>query len=355
MNQQIKSSDHFSSFLQFTRSDECIKIMVFISVFWIMFPLMLSSQGQIIAHRGASSITPENTILAFSKAIELGVGYIEVDIRFSKEDSIMVIHDETLDRTTSGSGKVNQKTYLQLKNLSAGYPDKFGSDFRDEKIPSLFEVLILARGKVKVCIDIKNSPEIPIIELIKKMDMVNQVFLMSYNVEKLKRIKTIEPDIKTILIKNTLTTIDLEVAKEIEAFGVSTSYISPAYLVRKAHESGLKFWMGIISDPAKAESLFKYNVDAIFTDYPQLMTMANEKEIVVSPNPFNEFVAIQFLNFENVQNVFIIDIDGKRIHEFKKPFSDTLIWQPENNITKGLYLVYVITDERIIFEKILYK
>lgn len=134
----------------------------------------------------------------------------------------------------------------------------------------------------------------------------------------------------------------------------STSYISPLCLVKKAHESGLKFWMGIISDPAKAESLFKHNVDAIFTDYPQLMTMANEREISVFPIPFNEFVTIRLLNPENVKEVFIIDINGKQNQEFIRPFPETLIWRPNNNITKGLYLVYVITDERIIFEKILY-
>lgn len=311
-------------------------------------------QGETIAHRGASSIAPENTIAAFTKAIDLGVGYIEVDVRFSKDDSVMVIHDETLDRTTSGSGKVNNFSYGQLKGLSAGYPKKFGTDFTNEKIPTLFEVLTFAKGKTKVCIDIKNSPENPIIELIEKMDMKDQVYLMSYNVEKLKRIKTIEPNIKTILIKNTLTSIDLEVAKEIGAFAVSTSYVSPVCLVEKAHDKGLGFWVGIISDPAKAESLLKQNVDAIFTDYPQLMTMGTKNEIIVSPNPFNESVTLQLIDPDNVREVFIINANGERVLGFKKPFHDPIIWEPGNNFTKGLYLVYVITNERIIFEKILY-
>lgn len=331
------------------------KPMDFIILILLMIlPIFAFSQENIIAHRGASSIAPENTISAFSKAIELGAGYIELDLRFSLEDSIMVIHDETLDRTTNGSGNVNQFSYNQLKKLSAGYPTKFDADFSNEKIPTLFEVLNLVKGKTKVCIDIKNSPEIPIIEQIEQMDMIQQVYLMSYNIEKLKRIKTLEPDIKTILIKNTLTTIDLEIAKTIDAFGVSTSYVSPFYLIKKAHDKGLQFWVGIISDPAKAESLINQNVDAIFTDYPQLMTMGLEKEIIISPNPFEKSVKIQLINKENIQEIFIIDKNGNRILELKKPFYDTIFWEPEKYLSKGLYLIYVITDERIIFEKILY-
>ncbi len=326
----------------------------YIVFLWIMFPVMLFSQGKIIAHRGASSICPENTIAAFTKAIEVGVKFIEVDIRFSKEDSIMVIHDETLDRTTNGSGNVKQFNYQQLKELSAGYSKKFDSDFINEKIPTLFEVLTLAKGKVNVCIDIKNSSEIPVIELVEKMDIKNNVYFMSYNVEKLKRIKTSDSQIKTILLKNTLTTVDLEIAKEIGAFGVSGAYISPVSLANKAHDKGLEFWIGIVSDPAKAESLFKHNVDAIITDYPQLMTMSTEKEVFVSPNPFRKYVTIHFINPENVQEVSIIDTKGTIIYKFSRPFTNPLIWQPGNNFTKGLYLVYIIRKEKIIFEKLLY-
>jgi glycerophosphoryl diester phosphodiesterase len=284
----------------------------------------------------------------------LGVGFIEVDLRFSLEDSIMVIHDETLDRTTSGSGNVNQYTYQQLRELSAGYSDKFGSDFMNEKIPTLFEVLALTKGKVGICIDVKNTPEIPIIEQIEKMDMIDEVFLMSYNIEKLKRIKDVNSNIMTIFIKNTLTSIDLETVNENGIFGVSTSYISPLYLVKKAHDKNLELWMGIVSDPSKTESLLRNNVDAIFTNYPQLMTMDTEEQIVVFPNPFFKEIKISLLNSENVQSVFIVNIKGELVQEFKKPFSSPLIWKPGINIRKGLYILYAISNERIIFEKILY-
>ena len=330
------------------------RIISFLIFILFLFPVNGHTQGKIIAHRGASSIAPENTMVAFSKALEIGVDYIELDIRLSKDDSIMVIHDESLERTTNGTGLVKQQPYDQLKALSAGYSSKFGSDFLNEKIPSLYEVLSFAKGKTKLCIDIKNSPEVPVMDLIFKKEMENHVFIMSYNVEKLKRISTIYPQINTILLKNTLTSIDLTIADEIGAFGVSGSYFFPSVLVKKAHEHDLEFWTGIIRDPLKAENLFRYNVDAILTDHPQLFSITSEEMIYVSPNPFMKSVTIQFENIEGVQKVFISDNRGRIINEFHPPYTGLLTWTPDHNISKGLYYVNLITSEKFIFEKILF-
>ncbi len=327
---------------------------VYIVFLWISVPVILFAQGKIIAHRGASSIAPENTMAAFVKAIKAGVDYIEVDLRLSKEDSIMVIHDETLDRTTDGSGNVNQLNYQQLKYLSAGYSDKFGSDFLNEKIPTLFEVLKLAKGKVSICIDIKNTSERPVLELVDKMDMKDEVVLMSYNIEKLKRIKLANHQIKTVLIKNTLTTIDIEIAKKTGAYGVSCAYISPAYLIKKAHDYGLVFWTGIISDPAKAERLFQQNVDAVFTNYPQLMTMSKEDELTVYPNPFSKGITIQLNNPEKVMSIQIVDVMGAIVYQSNGPFPILLKWQPDNNIRKGLFFIYIMEKDKIFCDKILF-
>lgn len=329
-----------------------MKILFFF--IWILVPVFVFSQGRIIAHRGASSIAPENTIAAFTKAIDLGVEYIEVDVRFSVEDSIMVIHDETLDRTTNGSGNVNQINYQQLKELSAGYAKKFGSEFKDEKIPTLFDVLDLAKGNVKVCIDIKNSSEGPILDMVERMNMKNSVYIMSYNVEKLRRIKSNNQQIETVLIKNTLSSIDLEIAKEIGASAVSGTYISPSNLANKAHEKGLKFWIGIVSDPAKAENLFQHKVDAIFTNHPQLMTMSTQKQILAYPNPFCDYVTIRLKDYDDIKSICIVDLKGAIVKEFEKPYDSQIYWRPEENITKGLFLIYIVQDETIIFEKILY-
>lgn len=326
----------------------------YVFILWVLLPAYVSGQGEIIAHRGASSIAPENTIAAYLKAIEAGVDFIEIDLRLSKDDSIMVIHDETLDRTTNGTGEVKNYDYNYLKSLSAGYPGKFGRDFADEKIPTLFEVLNLVKGKVNICIDIKNTPETPVIQMIEKMEMTGNVVLMSYNIDKLKRIKAKAPQIRTVLIKNILSNVDLEVAKEIEAYGVSGGYISPVSIIKNAHRKGLQCWFGIVDDPAKADRLFEKGLDAVFTNYPQLMTMSREDEVAVYPNPFGNYISIRLKSPEDIKSVQIIDNSGEVVYKTEGPFSTFLEWRPGKDVKKGLFLIYIIGQENVFCEKILF-
>ncbi len=326
----------------------------YVFILWALFPIFVSGQGKIIAHRGASSIAPENTITSYLKAIEAGADYIETDLRMSKDDSIMVIHDETLDRTTNGTGEVKNYGYQYLKSLSAGYSEKFGQEFAAEKIPALSEVLTLVKGKVNICIDIKNTPETPVIQMIEKMKMTDNVVLMSYNIDKLKRIKAKAPQIKTVLIKNILSNIDIELAKEAGAYGVSGGFITPVSIIKKAHKKGLECWFGIIDDPAKAERLFNKRLDAAFTNYPQLMTMSREDEVLVYPNPFSNYILIRLKNPEDIENVQIIDNTGTEIYHTEGPFSKLLTWKPERDVRKGVLFIFITGKENVFCEKVLF-
>ena len=88
-----------------------------------------------IAHRGASAYTPENTFAAFDKALALGVDNVEFDVHFSADGHIVVIHDDTLDRTTNGSGPVTDQTLDRLRSLDAG--EWFSAEFKGQSIPTL--------------------------------------------------------------------------------------------------------------------------------------------------------------------------------------------------------------------------
>lgn len=102
-------------------------------------------QFEIIAHRGYSAIAPENTLAAFSTAIQNGANSIEFDVQLSSEGTPVIIHDSTLDRTTNGTGKVREKTLEQLRALDAG--SWFNSKFSSERIPTLQEVLYTLKGQ----------------------------------------------------------------------------------------------------------------------------------------------------------------------------------------------------------------
>ena len=102
----------------------------------------------IIAHRGVSSLAPQTTLPAFQLGIDLNVDYIELDVQKSSDDSLIVIHDATVDATTSYSGLVSSYSYNDLKLMDAG--SWFSNDYIGTEIPTLFEVLAMAQGKIKV-------------------------------------------------------------------------------------------------------------------------------------------------------------------------------------------------------------
>ncbi|QRG66801.1 glycerophosphodiester phosphodiesterase family protein [Brevibacillus choshinensis] len=113
----------------------------------------------VAAHRGWKSAYPENTLLAFQQAMELGADMLEFDLRFSKDRVIMIIHDETVDRTTNGSGKVSDFTMEELKQLDAG--GWFGVVYAGIKIPTLEELcdLLADYPHVLLNVEIKSSPD----------------------------------------------------------------------------------------------------------------------------------------------------------------------------------------------------
>ena len=107
-----------------------------------------------IAHRGASAYTPENTFAAFDKALALGVDNVEFDVHFSADGHIVVIHDDTLDRTTNGSGPVTDQTLDRLRSLDAG--EWFSAEFKGQSIPTLAHLLERYKGWLHFHIEIKG-------------------------------------------------------------------------------------------------------------------------------------------------------------------------------------------------------
>lgn len=113
--------------------------------------------SQTVAHRGASSERPENTLAAFQRAIDVGATATEVDVQTSQDGKLFLLHDSTLDRTTSGKGKATELTLAKLKQLDAG--SWFDAKYREERIPTLEEALKLCRGKIDVLLDLKEQGE----------------------------------------------------------------------------------------------------------------------------------------------------------------------------------------------------
>jgi len=150
----------------------------------------------IIGHRGFPALYPENTMVSFEAAVRAGVGMIELDVTLSRDAEVVVIHDDTLDRTTNGSGLVSRHTLAELRELDAG--DWFHKKFAGEKLPTLDQVLAAFLDRVKINIEIKASPAREpsyisvvvdkVLTAVGKKDANPRVLISSFDPEVLKTI-----------------------------------------------------------------------------------------------------------------------------------------------------------------------
>ncbi|MFH1740599.1 MAG: glycerophosphodiester phosphodiesterase family protein, partial [bacterium] len=132
-----------------------------------------------VGHRGCVKFTPENTIAAFNKAIELGADLLEMDVRETKDGYLVIMHDSTLNRTTNGSGKVSDRTLAEIKQLDAG--SWFGPEFKGEPVPTFEEVLAAIRGRALPDIDFKAGTPEKLVEALKKEDLLGKVTMYCGN------------------------------------------------------------------------------------------------------------------------------------------------------------------------------
>jgi glycerophosphoryl diester phosphodiesterase len=314
-------------------------------MFFLLTYLSVAAQVTVIAHRGASGDYPENTLLSFSKAFEAGSDCVELDVRRTLDDTLVVIHDETVDRTTNGKGRVEEMTFDQIRSFSAGYPDKFGWRYSSERIPSLFEVLKLARDKAGVYIDLKDTPEVPVLEAVKKAGMVDRVVFLSYNATKLGRLKSLDDQARTMLLDDLLSGATIEDAVENGCYGVSTSMFTPSCYLQKAHDRGLVFLCGVINDPLDMELLILRGVDGLLTDYPDLLSTILAPVVRVFPNPCHETLHIQVLDPEERANLTICTPQGKRVAVL--PASSGQVAFDRTSILPGVYLLIARTPKKI--------
>jgi glycerophosphoryl diester phosphodiesterase len=215
-----------------------------------------------IAHRGASAYEPENTIRSFKRAIEMKADMIEFDVRLSRDGHLVIMHDERVDRTTNGDGLVREKKLSELRELDAG---------EGEKIPTLEEVIDLAKGKTGFVIELKESgTEEGVIKLVKGSGLT-EAFIVSFHQNLIKRVKDLEPGIKTGLILYS-SPDPIRLAKECLADAVAPfhDFVTKG-LVEKAHNSGLIIITWTVDSREEAKKLRDRGVDGIVTNRPDLV------------------------------------------------------------------------------------
>lgn len=238
----------------------------------------------IIAHRGASGLAPENTLSAFSKAIEIGVDRIEMDLRMTLDGEVVVIHDKTILRTTNGRGSVRKLGLKRLKKYSAG--SWFHPKFEQEKVPTLREVLELVNGQTTLLLEIKNgSPyhhgiERNIVNLVNEYNAHKWCIVQSFNDRVLNNFREL-PNLNSDIQK--LFSAFIPVApfyggskfsyKRLRNYhyadevNINYKYVSPR-VVKKVHQMNKKVNVWTVNEKSNMKKYIQMGVDGIITDFP---------------------------------------------------------------------------------------
>lgn len=234
---------------------------------------LLHGGTAIIAHRGASGLAPENTLAAYAKAVEIGADWFELDVWLSSDDSLMLMHDEAVARTTGAGGTIPTMTYAQLRNLDAG--SWFSPAFSGEKIPTLAEALDLAvraSYRVGVVIEIKSAkPTVVarVVEAVQQRGLQQRVIISSFTFSHLSQAKQLDPSIPVQLFG----TIALAQIRQVASIGgewAGTDGAITAALLDSAHVHGIKMNKWTINSAAEMLPLIRQGVDAITTNFPDI-------------------------------------------------------------------------------------
>ena len=235
--------------------------------------MTLAQSTFIVAHRGFSSIAPENSLSAFEAAIECGAPYFELDVQASADGVPMVIHDETLDRTSSSghTGRVDHLAQSELRKVHVGYPSKFGEEFALEPLPTLAESLALAKGRIKVCVEIKVSGiEEAIVRDIRAQGMASEVVVFSFLPEVLRRVYELAPEMPLLFLKEQASVQDLMRCSEMHAgaIGVGGRTTLDAAFVQAAGEGDIKIWRWTVDEPDEMRNMLSIPVHGLISNCP---------------------------------------------------------------------------------------
>jgi len=245
------------------------------------------AKPRLFAHRGASGEAPENTLAAFRRAADVGVSYAELDVRATRDGRIVVIHDETVERTTNGKGKVQEYTLAEIQRLDAGYwfsADSQQFPFRagGVRIPTLAEVL---RGfpQLQFTVEIKQAEppiEERVVAVVHDCGRAQEVILASEHDRILARARALAPDIATSFAAGEVMDfiqrvstgqlagyrpagLALQIPPQFQEVPLVT-----AETVAAAHASGLEIHVWTINDPQEMARLLDLGVDGVMSDFP---------------------------------------------------------------------------------------
>ncbi len=228
-----------------------------------------------IAHRGASGRFPENTQLAFEKAIDAGVDMIEIDCQLSSDGHVVVFHDEGLRRTARVAGEVKRKSLAELKQLDIGHWRK--QAHRGQRILTLEEVLEAIGERVSLCLDIKQFPQMPqgielkLLFTLSHYDCLDCAVLSSFDYSCLSRIRELAPEARLgVTIGRRMTDDAFSAAERLDAACMLIEKeVATRQVLERAWDDGRDVYIWTVNELREMEKFAAMGVQGLISDFPE--------------------------------------------------------------------------------------
>lgn len=227
------------------------------------------------AHRGASAYAPENTMPAFELALEQGADGFELDVQLTRDDEVVVVHDETLERSTDGRGWVADHSLEDLRRLDASGGRE---GFAGVRIPTLGEVFALVRGTDAVVnVELKNSTmaykglEERVLAVIAEHAMTHRVVLSSFNHDSLRRLTAIAGEVRLGALYEQVLWKPWKYARRLGVDALHPSLASARRtVIERAHDEGMDVHVWTVNEPSDIVRMADFGADAVVTNYPDV-------------------------------------------------------------------------------------
>lgn len=266
---------------------------------WLAVPLVLAATVQdavqVIAHRGASWDAPEHTLVAYDLALARGADWIEQDLQMTRDGHLVVLHDDSLDRTARGPaascrGLVRERSLAQLQHCEVGswfnaaHPGRARAEFSNERIPTLDAVLTRYASRARFYIETKNPADAPgmedaLLALLRRHRLVgtDRVIVQSFSAASLQRLHDLDAQLKLVLLiedpipRDSLDPVLDRVASYAVGIGPARGIVSIA-LIDAAHKRKLVVHPYTVNDEPVMRFLLGRGVDGMFTDRPDVLS-----------------------------------------------------------------------------------
>lgn len=246
----------------------------------------LPSDPQLIAHRGGPAHKPENTLPAFQSAIAAGADWIEMDVQRTQDGSLVVIHDERVDRTTDGTGRVADLTFERIRALDAG---------NGEQVPTFEEVIALGREAGAGLLPEAKSPhlyphiEADMVKALAEGSYTDRTIVQSFEPAALEEIQELDPDLQVCPLYG-LWALDLSRPRPSNAntlCPMAEMVVLNPWMIRQAHAQGRQVfvWFGVIEHPVVMRFLLALGVDGLMVDDPAALARVLGRPTLMQPGP----------------------------------------------------------------------